>query len=300
MPGRGAVLQHDALKNLGRAIGMLPAVQHPGSVTGADCACHFCYNLYNYRIVSVVMKQQKGYPKMKLTHGLAAVALTFSAMAAHAEITGTVTVVSDYDFRGITQTAQDPALQGSLDYAHESGFYIGAWASNVDFGDCCDEEVEVDYYTGFRGGEDITFDVGLIYYSYPGAEGIDFPEVYASLGYKWISGKIWYSDGFGGTDDSAMYYEANGAWELPANFGLTAHLGYSDGDYWSGSEYSRLLDRRHLRDQPFHAGPEVGRRQRPGGARRHAGRRQQQRSSRDFLGVDHVSVEQRIIRLRRA
>ena len=159
-------------------------------------------------------------------------------MAAHAEITGTVTVVSDYDFRGITQTAQDPALQGSLDYAHESGFYIGAWASNVDFGDCCDEEVEVDYYTGFRGGEDITFDVGLIYYSYPGAEGIDFPEVYASLGYKWISGKIWYSDGFGGTDDSAMYYEANGAFELPANFGLTAHLGYSDGDYWSGSEYT--------------------------------------------------------------
>ena len=176
---------------------------------------------------------------MKLTHGLAAVALTLSAVAANAEITGTVTLVSDYDFRGITQTAQDPALQGSIDYAHDSGFYLGAWASNVDFGDCCDENIEVDLYTGFRGGEDVTYDVGLIYYLYPGAEDIDFPEVYASLGYKWISGKIWYSNDFGNSGDSAMYYEANGAFELPANFGLTAHVGYSDGDYWSGGfEYT--------------------------------------------------------------
>ena len=175
---------------------------------------------------------------MKLTHGLAAVALTLSAMAANAEITGTVTLVSDYDFRGITQTAQDPALQGSIDYAHDSGFYLGAWASNVDFGDCCDENIEVDLYTGFRGGEDLTYDVGLIYYMYPGAEDIDFPEVYAGLGYKWISGKIWYSNDFGNSGDSAMYYEANGAFELPANFGLTAHVGYSDGDYWQGFEYT--------------------------------------------------------------
>jgi uncharacterized protein (TIGR02001 family) len=73
---------------------------------------------------------------------------------------------------------------------------------------------------------------------YPGAEDIDFPEVYASLGYKWISGKIWYSNDFGNSGDSAMYYEANGALELPANFGLTAHVGYSDGDYWQGFEYT--------------------------------------------------------------
>ena len=174
---------------------------------------------------------------MKLSQGLAAVALTFSAMAAHAEITGTVTVVSDYDFRGITQTAQDPALQGSLDYAHDSGFYIGAWASNVDFGD--DADIEIDYYGGFRGGEDITYDVGLIWYSYPSTDAqYDFGEVYASAGYKWVSGKIWYSPDFGSVGDSAFYYEANGSFELPANFGATAHIGYSDGDYWENSEYT--------------------------------------------------------------
>src|SRR5829696_3532061 len=175
---------------------------------------------------------------MKLTHGLAAAALTLSSLAANAEITGTVTVVSDYDFRGITQTAQDPALQGSIDYSHASGFYAGAWGSNVDFGDCCDENVEVDLYAGFRGGETITYDVGAIYYLYPGAEDIDFPEIYAGLGWNWLSGKIWYSNDFGNSGESALHYEANGAWELPANFGLTAHLGYSDGDYWDNAEYS--------------------------------------------------------------
>jgi uncharacterized protein (TIGR02001 family) len=181
---------------------------------------------------------------MKLTHGLAALVLLASASAAHAELTGTVTATTDYDFRGITQSAKGPALQGSIDYAHDSGFYAGAWASNVDFDDCCDESVEVDYYAGFAGGETLTYDVGLVYYTYPGAEyepggkKLNYQELYGALGYKWVEGKIWYSPDYGNADQSAMYYEANASFELPANFGLEAHVGYSDGDYWSDSEYT--------------------------------------------------------------
>lgn len=167
---------------------------------------------------------------MKLTQGLAALVLLATAAAAQAEVTGTVTVTSDYNWRGVTQTAQDPALQGSIDYSRDSGFYAGAWASNVDFGDCCDENVEVDLYTGFRGGEDVTWDVGFVYYYYPGAEGLDFPEVYAGLGYKWLSGKLSYSSDFANTSEQAWYFEGNASYELPANFGLQAHLGYSTGD----------------------------------------------------------------------
>ncbi len=167
---------------------------------------------------------------MKLSHALAAAGLGFAAMTAQAEITGTVEAVSDYNWRGISQTSQNPALQGSIDYAHESGFYIGAWGSNVDFGDCCDEEVEVDVYAGFSGGETLTWDVGLNYYTYPGAEDLDFPEIYAGIGYEWFSSKLWYSNDFGNTDESAFYLEAGGEWELPASFGLNAHVGYSDGD----------------------------------------------------------------------
>lgn len=167
---------------------------------------------------------------MKLTQGLAAVALSLAALSAQAEVTGTAGVYSDYNWRGITQTAQDPALQGSIDYAHDSGFYIGAWGSNVDFGNCCDENVEIDIYTGFRFGETLTWDVGLVYYTYPGADDLDFPEIYVGLGWEWLSGKISYSNDFGNSDESAFYYEANAAYELPANFGINAHLGYSDGD----------------------------------------------------------------------
>jgi len=175
---------------------------------------------------------------MKLGQGLAAIVLAMSAAAAYGEITGTVTAISDYDFRGFTQTSKNPALQGSIDYAHASGFYAGAWASNVDFGNCCDENWELDLYAGFRGGEVVTYDAGLIYYTYPGADSIDFGEIYGSLGWKWLSGKIWYANDFGNSGDSAQYYEGNATFELPANFGLTAHVGYSDGSYWSGSEYT--------------------------------------------------------------
>jgi uncharacterized protein (TIGR02001 family) len=176
---------------------------------------------------------------MKLTHGLAAVALSLAALSAQAEVTGNVAVVSDYNWRGISQSAGDPALQAGIDYAHDSGFYVGAWGSNVDFGDCCDENVEVDLYTGFRGGDAVTWDVGLIYYFYPGADDLDFPEIYVGLGWEWLSGKISYSNDFGNYDESAFYYEANAAYDLPANFGINAHVGFSDGD---GIEAAYLQD----------------------------------------------------------
>jgi uncharacterized protein (TIGR02001 family) len=171
---------------------------------------------------------------MKLTHGLAAaVALTFSAMTAQAEITGTVTAVSDYDFRGISLSAKDPALQGSVDYANESGFYVGAWASNIDYGDGVDGDLEIDLYTGIAGETEggFAWDVGLVYYTYPGADDIsDYPEIYASLGYKWFEVKQWYSNDLSGSDQDGFYTEANGTFELPANFGLTLHVGYNYGD----------------------------------------------------------------------
>jgi len=174
-----------------------------------------------------------GY-SMKITQGLAAFVLLATASAAHAEFpgtfTGTITATSDYNWRGVTQTSQDPALQGSVDYSMENGFYAGAWASNVDFGDCCDEEVEVDLYTGFSGGETVTWDVGFIYYWYPGAEDLDFPEVYASVGYEWVEAKLSYSSDFANYSEQAWYLEGNAAYELPANFGLEAHIGYSTGD----------------------------------------------------------------------
>ncbi len=165
---------------------------------------------------------------MKLTHGLAAMALMASAATAHAEFSGTLSATSDYDWRGVTQTANDPALQGSLDYSSDIGFHAGAWASNVNFGGG-DPNVEIDLYAGWGGGETFPWDLGIVYYTYPGESSFNFPEVYASLGWEWISGKISYSWDFGGYSETAFYYEGNVAYPL-GDFSLLGHLGYSDGD----------------------------------------------------------------------
>lgn len=174
---------------------------------------------------------------MKLSHGLAAVVLTLSAAAVHAEVTGTVTATTDYDFRGVTQTAHDPALQGSIDYAHESGFYASVWASNVDFGGGYNENVETDVTVGWSGGETVTWDVGGVYYLYPGAHDLAFPEVYAGATWNVLTGKIFYTWDYGQSGKSAEYYQLDAGIPLPASLTLNLHGGYSDGSYWGSDNY---------------------------------------------------------------
>jgi len=177
---------------------------------------------------------------MKLSQGVAAVLLLVSGAAAHAELSGTVGVVSDYDFRGISLSAKDPALQGSIDWASESGFYVGAWGSNIDYGQGVDGDIEIDLYAGYAGETEggLGWDVGLVYYTYPGADDIsDYPEIYGALSYKWFEFKQWYSNDLSGTDLDGWYTEGNASFELPANFGLNLHLGYNYGDAFDDTEY---------------------------------------------------------------
>jgi uncharacterized protein (TIGR02001 family) len=182
---------------------------------------------------------------MKLSQGVAAVLLMASAAAANAELSGTVTAVSDYDFRGISLSSTDPALQGSIDYSMESGFYAGAWASNIDYGPDYDGSIELDLYAGFAGETEagLGWDVGLVWYLYPDSsssaskdEISDYPEIYFGLTYNVFEFKQWYSNDLAGLDEDGFYTEANAAFELPANFGLNLHLGYSWGDAWDSPE----------------------------------------------------------------
>lgn len=180
---------------------------------------------------------------MKSAKLSAVLGLLISSSAANAGVTSTWTLASDYDFRGITQSAQDPAAQASVDYAHDSGWYAGGWASNVDFcpagnSACLDADYEVDLYTGFSGstGEGgLGWDVGLIYYTYEESD-YNYPEIYASLSKNWFKGKAWYSNDFGGDttagDTPAFYVEANATIPLRDDFTLLGHVGYSGGDYW--------------------------------------------------------------------
>jgi len=134
--------------------------------------------------------------------------LAVSANAA-AEISSTVNLTSDYTFNGVSQTDNSPALQASLDYASDSGFYVGTWASNVDFGSGEDTNIEWDVYAGqyFQLNEKVGLDVGLAYYTYHGDSASDeyaYPETYAKFGYSSSLGdsevNFWYSWDYFGTD----------------------------------------------------------------------------------------------------
>lgn len=169
---------------------------------------------------------------------LAALGLLVAAAAANAEVSSTWTLTSDYDFRGASQSATDPALQGSVDYSQESGWYIGAWASNIDFGRDADVDYELDLYTGFSGGDEegLGWDVGLVYYAYPQESDFDYPEIYGKLNYNVFSGALFYSNDYVNSGDSAMYISGDVNVPMPSNFSLLAHAGYSFGDFWDGED----------------------------------------------------------------
>jgi uncharacterized protein (TIGR02001 family) len=175
---------------------------------------------------------------MRQVRILAALGLLVAAAAANAEVSSTVTLTNDYDFRGASQSATDPAIQASIDYAHESGWYLGAWGSNIDFGPGTDADIEVDLYTGFSGGEEggLGWDVGLVYYSYPSDSDLNYPEIYGKLHYSVFSGALFYSNDFVNSGSSAEYLSGDVNVPMPASLSLLAHAGYSFGDFWDGED----------------------------------------------------------------
>lgn len=93
-------------------------------------------------------------------------------------LSGSVTVTSDYAFRGISQTLEKPAIQGGIELAHPSGFYLGTWGSSLNFGEEVNPraQVEMDVYGGFgfAPGGLADIDLGVTYYGYPGAQALDY------------------------------------------------------------------------------------------------------------------------------
>lgn len=114
-------------------------------------------------------------------------------------ISGGATVVTDYRFRGISQTDKNFAVQGTFTVAHKSGFYATVWGSTVDEYVAAGGDQEIDLIAGFKksfGGT--TVDVGVLYYYYPGAEQIipgynsDFIEPYIGVSHTFgpVTGKV--------------------------------------------------------------------------------------------------------------
>ncbi len=161
---------------------------------------------------------------------------------AQAQFSSTVEVVSDYDFRGVSLSARDPALQASLDYTFgDSGFSAGAWASNVDFGPDDDADVEVDYYIDYERSFNDTFALvaGISLYTYPSSNVDTSPEAYVGFGVGDFELRQWFTHDYSALGQTALYTEANYTAALSESVAVTFHAGYSYGDAFEDAE---LLD----------------------------------------------------------
>jgi uncharacterized protein (TIGR02001 family) len=145
-----------------------------------------------------------------------------TAPPAYGAFTGTIGFVNDYRFRGITQSGERPAIQGSIDWSHNSGLYAGVWGSSIDFNDGNQAEVETDVYGGYKFAfSGLNFDVGVIGYLYPGAN--------SSLNYDYWEGKVAASYDFGmaavnaGLNYSPDYFGGSGD-ALFSSVGLTVPI----------------------------------------------------------------------------
>lgn len=138
-----------------------------------------------------------------------------------------VGAVSDYLFRGVSQTDGKPTLQGGVTVTSAAGWYLGGWASGVDFG-AGSPRVEVDWAVGYGRdlGDSVALDVALNRYSYVGASALDYNEWLVSLtvfdDYGLTMG---YSNDVWNTGTTGLYYAAEAQWALAGDFTLSAGVG---------------------------------------------------------------------------
>ena len=194
----------------------------------------------------------------------AAAVATFGAAlptVAHADVAFNVGAVTDYRYRGISQSRLKPALQGGVDYT-QGGLYLGAWASTIkwikDTGtiltvDTGSANVELDLYGGYKGEivKDLGYDVGVLAYVYPSNKlgnaspafkNADTTEIYGALTYGPATLKYSHAvtNLFGNPDSKNSYYlDASATFDLQG-FSVTPHIGYQKvkGPYDSPATYT--------------------------------------------------------------
>ena len=193
---------------------------------------HHCY------IITVILIYHYFKKEIKMKKLLTALLIVAGVSVAQAQVSTNLGAVSDYRFRGISQTQLAPAVQGGIDFADKSGLYIGNWNSSVSSQMYTNGAgLETNFYAGYAkefGG--ITFDVGSYNYLYPRAATIsgakfDTNEVYLSVsrGPVALKASQSLSDYFGTANSTGShYYQADVAFPVAAKITLNAHAGMTN------------------------------------------------------------------------
>ncbi|MFC4818846.1 TorF family putative porin [Dokdonella ginsengisoli] len=170
-------------------------------------------------------------------------------------LSGNLGIVSDYLFRGLSQTGQEPALQGGVEYGSASSWYVGAWGSNVSWlsdysklGEDVSNSVELDLYAGWRIPLDADWklDLGVYGYYYSGdyPHGFTRPhtvEGYVGVGWSFLSLKYShaFTNLFGFADSKhSDYLDLSANWEFSPGWVINAHVGHQRVEHSGAANYT--------------------------------------------------------------
>ncbi|MCG5526055.1 TorF family putative porin [Ectothiorhodospira haloalkaliphila] len=166
---------------------------------------------------------------------LAGTAVTSTASA---EVSANIGFTSNYLFRGVSESGDDSAVQGGLDYEHEGGFYIGTWTSSLGGGG----SYELDGYFGVAGeigDSGVGFDVGYIYYAYPADDDADFGELYGALDFMGFYGMVNFVTNADESElEDTISYELGYSHDVMPGMSLGATIGYVDWDDSDWEDYT--------------------------------------------------------------
>ena len=189
-----------------------------------------------------------------LTAALALTALPTVVRAEDAPSTSfNVGVVSDYRYRGISQSRLKPALQGGADYSNSNGLYLGTWLSTIKWTKDAQGggDVEWDLYGGYKGeiSKTVSYDVGGLYYFYPsnklgnvaGLVNANTFEIYGAVTFGPVTAK--YSNAltntFGNVNSkNSGYLDLSASFDLGSGFSLVPHIGHQEIKGTTGLSYT--------------------------------------------------------------
>lgn len=150
-------------------------------------------------------------------------------------VSGSIAFVSDYVWRGVSQTLEEPAVQGSLELDLD-GFYVNLWGSNVDYDS--DAQLELDVSVGYRETYENGFgwDIGLLESAYIDESEINMLELYFGLDYRGLGLMAFYAEEYSGIDTDTLYLDLSYDLRLTDRIGLLLHVGHSSFEESSGLE----------------------------------------------------------------
>ena len=128
------------------------------------------------------------------------------AVGVCAQVSGSLTLVSDYRYRGVSLSDEQPATQASVAYDHSSGWYAGVFGSTVDLASQSRRDLQLLSYVGYarRAHPGLSWEVGAGYSAFAGAGGYDYPEVYWGVASDHVSGRIYYAQNYFGQGPGAL------------------------------------------------------------------------------------------------